>query len=77
MNLLQTEAEKSREKLFDGGEKNESFFAGAIGHFGQRVEKRGLSRAGLWEESQWMFSWNECFCIMALNFSASISNKLH
>lgn len=52
MNLLQTEAEKSREKLFDGGEKNESFFAGAIGHFGQHVEKRGLSRAGLWEESQ-------------------------
>lgn len=51
MNLLQIETEKSRERLFDGGEKNESFFAGAISHFGQPVEK-SLSRAGLWEESQ-------------------------
>lgn len=45
-------ADRSREKVFDGGKKNGSFFAGAIGHFGQCVKKRGLSRADLWEESQ-------------------------
>lgn len=45
-------AERSREKLVDDGEKNESFFAGAIGHFSQCVEKKGLSSAGLLEESQ-------------------------
>lgn len=33
-------AERSREKLFDDGEKDESFFAGAIGHFSQCVEKK-------------------------------------
>lgn len=48
-------ADRGREKLLDGGEKNESFFGGAIGHFGQCVEKRGLSSADLWEESQRMF----------------------
>lgn len=35
-------AERSREKLVDDGEKNESFFAGATGHFSQCVEKKGL-----------------------------------
>lgn len=45
-------AERSREKLVDDGGKNESFFAGAIGHFGQCVEKKGLLSAGLLEESQ-------------------------
>lgn len=65
MNLLQIEAEKW---CLMSGKKKDSFFAGTIGHFGQCVKKRGLSRADLWEESQWMFWWNECFCIMALNF---------
>lgn len=46
--------DRSREK-FDGGEKNELLFAGAIGHFDQCVEKRGLSSASLLEESQRMF----------------------
>lgn len=38
--------------MFDGGGKSESFSAGAIGHFGQCVETRGLLSAGLWEESE-------------------------
>lgn len=45
-------ADRSREKVFDGGKKNDLFFVGAIGHFGQCVKKRGLSRADLEEESQ-------------------------
>lgn len=45
-------ADRSREKVFDVGKKNDSFFAGTIGHFGQCVKKRGLSRADLREESQ-------------------------
>lgn len=31
-------AERSREKVSDGGKKNDLFFAGAIGHFGQCVK---------------------------------------
>ena len=47
--------------MFDGGGKSESFSAGAIGHFGQCVETRGLLSAGLWEKS-------ECFvCVTVFN----------
>lgn len=47
MDLLQREAEESHGELFYGGEKNESFFAGSIGHFGQCIEKGGLSSDSL------------------------------
>lgn len=38
--------------MLDDGGKSESFSAGALGHFGQWVEARGLLSAGLWEESE-------------------------
>lgn len=53
--MSETATARSREKLFDGGEENESFSAGAIGHLSQRVERRGRQVTAYGKEV------NECF----------------
>lgn len=59
------------------GEETGAVLWRAAGHSGQGVEKKSLSGSACGKSMDECFGEMETFCIMALNFSGSISNKLH